>query len=114
MKINVGAIYSTKSDKYPRVRVISERGCKVHIEKRKVMRLGVECIEKHETYEPVGYCVQPIGCDTMAPVFFVDLDGVYDVENGLYLVEQMSEPAERYVLREKLPKEEKQNFTTEK
>ena len=106
MKINVGAIYSTKSEKYPRVRVISERGCKIHIQTRKVMRKDGEHIEKHEVYEPTGYCVQPIGCGKMAPVFFVDMDGVDDVENGMYLVQQMSEPAARYVLREELPKEE--------
>lgn len=103
MKINVGAIYSTKSDKYPRVRVISERGCKIRYVNKTYMRHGKECIEKKEVYEPTGYCIQPVGTDKMAPVFFVDMDGSYDVENGLYLVEQLTRPDPKYLLREELP-----------
>ena len=103
MKINVGAIYSTKSEKYPRVRVISERGCNVRYERKTHTRKGVEYIEKTEVYEPVG-------TTTMAPVFFVDLDGVYDVEQGLYLVEQLTKPAPRYLLREELPNNENETL----
>ena len=114
MKINVGAIYSTKSEKYPRVRVISERGCNVRYERKTHTRKGVEYIEKTEVYEPRGYCVQPVGTTTMAPVFFVDLDGVYDVEQGLYLVEQITKPAPRYLLREELPNNENETLQQEK
>lgn len=110
MKINVGAIYSTKSEQYPRVRVISERGCNVRYVNKTRIRNGAEYIEKTEVYEPTGYCVQPVGTKTMAPVFFVDLEGVYDVKEGLYLVEQLTKPLQRYLLREELPNNENETL----
>ena len=103
MKISVGAIYSTKNEQYPRVRVISERGCTVRYETKIRKLKGEEYKERVEVYEPRGYCVQPVDTARMAPVFFVDLDGVCDVKQGLYLVKQLTVPDKKYILRTETP-----------